>query len=167
MRLLTTTIVLSLAFVGNHSGVRGDDSETPANSDPLANKVSAVSTTNPLGCPPSQDNMPPVDNGFDQFRQEPDLGAPGSPGSGFKHFPFSMAMFTEWHRPKAATLTKRQRCAPDPFRPRGFGHLFARQCDSFRMDYNPHVLSEPQSKYGPAYIYNAPDQRCDDCDHRR
>lgn len=104
-------------------------------------------------------------NGFDQYRQQPDLGAPSSPGFGFLHFPSSMAMFTQWHRPKAATLTKAQRCAPDQFRPRGFGHLFARPCDSFRMDYNPHVLSNSTSNYGPAYLLRAPDQRCEKCDH--
>lgn len=116
--------------------------------------------------PPVSVPQPPVlENGFDQYRQQPDLGAPSSPGFGFRHFPFSMAMFTQWHRPKAATLTKSQRCAPDQFRPRGFGHLFARPCDSFRMDYNPHVLADSTSNYGPAYILRAPDPRCEDCDH--
>ncbi|MEZ6123443.1 MAG: hypothetical protein R3C49_09745 [Planctomycetaceae bacterium] len=105
------------------------------------------------------------DNGFDQYRQQPDAGAPGSPGSGFKHFPFRLHMFTTWHRPRAGTLTQSVRCAPDHFRPRGFGHLFAEPCDSFRMDYSPHVLTDDCSQYGPAYLLRAPDDRCAHCDH--
>ena len=104
-------------------------------------------------------------NGFDQYRQQPNLGGPSSPSHGFKHFPFSMHMFTNWHRPKASTLTKWQRCAPDPFRPRGLGHLFARPCDSFRMDYTPYVLADSHSQYGPSYLYRESDQRCENCDH--
>ncbi|MEZ6132494.1 MAG: hypothetical protein R3C59_27840 [Planctomycetaceae bacterium] len=161
MRRLITITSLALVCVGQSQGVRADEAEA------LSGKAAVVSSTKQLECPPGTDHLPPVDNGFDQYRHEPDLGAPGSPGSGFRHFPFSMAMFTEWHRPKAATLTAHQRCAPDSFRPRGFGHLFARPCDSFRMDYNPHVLDAPYSKYGPAYIYNQPDQRCQNCDHHR
>lgn len=105
-------------------------------------------------------------NGFDHYRHEPDLGAGSSPSHGFKHFPFRMHMFTTWHRPKASTLTKSQRCAPDAFRPRGLGHVFARPCDSFRMDYSPYVLYDGDSKYGPSYYYRTPDPRCDDCDHQ-
>ncbi len=110
---------------------------------------------------------PPVEegfNGFALFRAVPDLGAPGSPGNGFKHFMLPMDKYTTWYRPRAATLTAWQRCAPDSFRPRGFGHLFARPCDGFRMEYTPYMLKEGTSQYGPSYIARQPDPRCEHCD---
>lgn len=103
-------------------------------------------------------------NGYSHLRSSPDLGAPGSAGSGFHHFMMPMDRYTNWYRPRAATLTQFQRCAPDSFRPRGFGHLFARPCDGFRMEYEPYLLSDGLSSYGPAYIARMPDPRCPDCD---
>ncbi|MEP3479212.1 MAG: hypothetical protein ABJZ55_08200 [Fuerstiella sp.] len=106
-------------------------------------------------------------NGFDQFRREPDLGSGHSPSYGYKHFPLPLNMFGSWYRPRASTLTVAQRCAPDDFRPRGFGHTFARPCDSFRMEYSPYTVKENRSEYGPAYLRRAPDPRCNDCNHCR
>lgn len=103
-------------------------------------------------------------NGFAHIRSTPDLGAPGSSGNGFNHFMLPMDRYTNWYRPKASTLTQAQRCAPDSFRPRGFGHLFANPCDGFRMEYEPYQLSDGMSTYGPAYIARMPDPRCPDCD---
>ena len=103
-------------------------------------------------------------NGFDQHRQAPDMGAPGSAGHGFFHFTGPLDRFTTWYRPRAATLTGWQRCSPDPFRPRGFGHLFARPCDGYRMEYSPYELQHFKSQYGPSYLTRMPDPRCPDCD---
>lgn len=112
--------------------------------------------------------MPPVQsygvNGYDSYRRTPDLGSPVSPGHGFKHFSSPLHAFTTWYRPRAATRTQGQRCAPDAFRPRGFGRLFARPCDPYRMEYTPFVLRDGQSAYGPAYLLRACDQRCEHCD---
>lgn len=102
-------------------------------------------------------------NGFDQYRREPDLGSGSSPSYGYKHFPHPLNMFGTWYRPRASTLTKAQRCAPEPFRPRGFGNQFARPCDSFRMEYSPYLLKENRTEYGPSYLLRAPDQRCEEC----
>lgn len=99
-------------------------------------------------------------NGYSHLRSVPDLGAPGSSGAGFSHFPMPMDRYTNWYRPKAATLTQYQRCEPESFRPRGFGNLFARPCDGFRMDYQPYMLSDGMSSYGPAYPARMPDPRC-------
>ncbi|MFY9253015.1 MAG: hypothetical protein WAO83_06155 [Fuerstiella sp.] len=115
-------------------------------------QVSATATSQPYSA-----------NGFDQYRRSADLGGPNSAGYGFKHFSLPFQNYTLWHRPKAATLTKYQRCAPDSFRPRGLGHLFAEPCDSFRMDYNPYSITEATSQYGPSYILRREDQRCDEC----
>jgi hypothetical protein len=104
-------------------------------------------------------------NGYDQFRQYPDPGSPGSPAYGFKHFPAPTPTYTTWHRPKSSTWTRCVRCATQAFRPRGFGDLFARPCDPFRMEYTPYSLPNKGSQYGPSYILNQPDQRCQDCKH--
>lgn len=116
---------------------------------------------------PNLNNRGIQQNGFDQYRRQPDLGSGSSPSFGYKHFPLPLNMFGSWYRPRASTLTKAQRCAPDSFRPRGFGHLFARPCDSFRMEYNPYVVKENRTEYGPSYLSRAPDQRCEDCNHCR
>ena len=103
-------------------------------------------------------------NGYAEIRATPDLGAPGSAGSGFHHFSMPFDKYTQWYRPRAASLTAYQRCAPDSFRPRGLGHLFARPCDGYRMEYEPYVLGDGPSKYGPAYLARMPDPRCAHCD---
>jgi hypothetical protein len=103
-------------------------------------------------------------NGYADIRATPDLGAPGSAGSGFHHFSMPFDKYTQWYRPRAASLTAYQRCAPDSFRPRGLGHLFAPPCDGYRMEYEPYVLGDGPSKYGPAYIARMPDPRCSQCD---
>ncbi len=155
MRSLTPLAVFVIAIITTQARTSAEDA-----SGVKPEQLKTVSVSNTSGGM----SQPYSENGFDQFRQQPDLGAPGSPGFGFKHFPFKMHMFTTWHRPRAATLTKAQRCAPEKFRPRGYGDLFARPCDSFRMEYTPHVLSDPSSQYGPSYIYRNADQRCDHCD---
>lgn len=105
-------------------------------------------------------------NGFDQYRSIPDEGPPCVGSYGFQHFNWPLHHYTSWYRPRAATLTRCVRCAEDPFRPRGLGHLFARPCDGYRMDYSPFVLCNDDSKYGPSYLARQPDPRCDDhCDH--
>ncbi|MFK7820984.1 MAG: hypothetical protein AB8G99_19875, partial [Planctomycetaceae bacterium] len=43
--------------------------------------------------------------------------------------------YTGWFRPRAAGRTQAERCyAPDTFRPRGFGRLFARPANGMRVD---------------------------------
>ncbi|MDA1233031.1 MAG: hypothetical protein O2856_19880 [Planctomycetota bacterium] len=102
-------------------------------------------------------------NGFAQIRETPDFGAPGSAGNGFHHFSLPFEKYTQWYRPRATTLTPYQRCVPDAFRPRGFGNLFARPYDGYRMEYEPYLLGDGPSKYGPSYIARMPDPRCAHC----
>jgi hypothetical protein len=104
-------------------------------------------------------------NGYAQIRATPDLGAPGSAGSGFHHFSLPFDKYTAWYRPRAASLTQYQRCQPEAFRPRGFGNLFARPCDGYRMEYEPYSLGDSPSKYGPSYAARMPEPRCNDCCH--
>lgn len=160
--------VYVVAILTVHAATMAQDAELPAGqSSPSAEhprvtnslaKYSAVRTGNatlPTG----------AFNGFRQIRAVPDLGAPGSAGNGFNHFPLPQDKYTNWYRPRASSLTQHQRCAPDEFRPRGFGHLFARPCDGFRMEYEPYAISDGMSNYGPAYLSRLPNPQCDDCDH--
>ncbi|MCP4788417.1 MAG: hypothetical protein GY903_03715 [Fuerstiella sp.] len=151
MRSLTPVTVFVVAILIFHNrGYAQLNSVTPEDTA----TVSSTATSQYYGV-----------NGFDQYRQYPGPGTPGSAGYGFKHFPSPMPTYTTWYRPKTTTLTRCVRCAPDVFRPRGFGNLFTRPCDPFRMEYNAYTLKNEPSKYGPAYMVRQPDQRCEDCKH--
>lgn len=73
--------------------------------------------------------------------------------------------YTGWYRPRGVERDTFVRCQPQPFRPRGFGNLFARTPSNRRMGYKPYKLKDWSTDYGPAYYENAPDQRCENCDH--
>lgn len=152
MRLLTPLAVFVLAILATQVPGAADEESVPPE------QIATVSSTSsqPGGF---------AQNGFDQYRRSPDIGSPHSAGFGFKHFALPFQNYTLWHRPKAATLTKCQRCTPELFRPRGTGNLFARPCDSFRMEYTPFMLRQKESQYGPSYILRREDPRCDDCGH--
>lgn len=144
MRLLKPLAVFVVAILSTFISTSAEDSPLPPNDGTLSNSFRV--------------------NGYDQYRQHPDLGSPASPAHGSKHFTGPLHAFTTWYRPRAATLTQGQRCAPDSFRPRGFGHLFARPCDPYRMEYSPYVLRDSHSNYGPSYLMRACDPRCAHCD---
>ena len=50
--------------------------------------------------------------------------------------------------------------SPTPFKPRGYGNLFARPSTSHRMDYSRPYLIDPYSEYGPSYYVRQPDPNC-------
>ncbi|MEQ9409176.1 MAG: hypothetical protein RIK87_15685 [Fuerstiella sp.] len=154
MRLLKPLAVFVVAILTSHTNSNADETA------PLKATTQMSPTSSPMTTVPYCDV-----NGYDQYRQSPDQGSPGSPAHGFRHFPSPMHAFTSWYRPRAATLTRHQRCAEDDFRPRGYGHLFARPCDPFRMEYTPHIITDDRSTYGPAYLLRQCDQRCENCDH--
>lgn len=152
MRLLTPLAVFVVAILTSQSRSSAEEAPVP-----------------PEGVTPvtyrTGDVCPPGGNGYDQYRQQPDSGSPSSPAHGFKHFMAPLHAFSTWYRPRAATLTSHQRCAEEPFRPRGYGNLFAKQCDPFRMEYSPYTLGDSCSKYGPSYLIRMRDARCQNCGH--
>jgi|GEM_PF-1287089 len=155
MRIYVQLTVYVVAFATGHTACMAKD-----RSDWVTD-ITPVSATAPL-CEVESLEF----NGFDQYRSIPDVGPPCSSSYGFQHFNWPLHHYTSWYRPRAATLTKCVRCEDDPFRPRGFGHLFARPCDGYRMDYSPFVLCDDDSRYGPSYLARQPDPRCEDhCDH--
>ena len=100
------------------------------------------------------------------WQSVPAPGVSGSPAWGHPHFHLPMHHYTSWYRPRAATLTRHERCEQYSYRPRGLAQLFARPRDGYRMEYGPHELCDHRSIYGPAYIARQPDRRCEEqCDH--
>jgi hypothetical protein len=99
-------------------------------------------------------------NAWGWRRPATDLGKAGSSGEGFQHFSAATFRYTQWYRPRAATLNAEQRCSPVSFRPRGFSNLFANPKDCYRMEYQPYSLGDEGSIYGPSYVKRAPDARC-------
>ena len=154
MRIYLPPTVYFVAFALGHTATQA---EKPR--DWVTDIIPASSTTEP-GYLRADDF-----NGWQVWRLNPDLGAPGSAGFGFQHFAQPMHRYNIWYRPRTATLTQRQRCEKAAFRPRGFGHLFATPYDSFRMEYSPYVLCDDNSRYGPSYIAKQSDHRCDHNDH--
>ncbi len=105
--------------------------------------------------------------GMDQMRQYPHPAPPWAATHGYPNYDHPDHHFGIWFRSQAWGLTKRERCAfPEPFRPRGYGNLFARPTTSHRMDYSRPVLADEGSQYGPSYYVRQPDPRCcaRDCD---
>ena len=131
MMIRNQWLVFVFAILVTHTVTRGDDAQQNTLQPVSSSKSAAMDGAG--------------FNGFDQFRLIPDFGMPGSAGNGYKHFTSPMHNYTTWYRPRAATLNQCVRCAPDSFRPRGFGHLFARPCDGYRMEYSPHVMSGANS----------------------
>lgn len=175
MRIYVRLTVYVVAFAIGHTATEAaDDRDWITDITPVSktSDSSVVLPQNDPSCQPLKSGF----NGFDNHRATPDFGAPYSGGFGFQHFALPMHHYTTWYRPRAATLTKSRRCEKDDFRPRGYGHLFARPYDGFRMEYSPFVLCDDESQYGPSYIARQPDQRCnyehccdlcdddDDCD---
>lgn len=92
------------------------------------------------------------------------LGEPWDGGVGYKHYDYPSYRYDLWYRPRPFGWGIAERCAPSPFRPRGYGNLFNEQSTCYRMDYLRYVLTNHYSEYGPAYYRLQPDQRCDHCD---
>jgi hypothetical protein len=95
------------------------------------------------------------------YAEHPNPGDPLAPSVGQPHYDAPFWHYNHWFRPRAATVTADHRCrCPDPFRPRGFGNLFARSCSPHRMEYDPYVIVDERNQYGPSYFVLPPDQRC-------
>ncbi|HUG92031.1 MAG TPA: hypothetical protein VML55_14425 [Planctomycetaceae bacterium] len=103
---------------------------------------------------------------YTPYADQPHPGEPIAPSLGQPHYDESFWRYGHWYRPKAATLTAQQRCVcPDPFRPRGFGNLFARPCAPHRMEYDPYVIIDERNEYGPSYFLRHPNQFCSSHKH--
>lgn len=117
--------------------------------------------------PPKEPKPAPV---VQPFRQSPlgafpHLGNGSTGGQGYRHYDHPDYRYDIWYRPDRFGWGVAERCAPPPFRPRGYGNLFNRPSTCYRMDYNRYVLKNHRTEYGPSYYLRSPDQRCPDCDH--
>jgi len=119
-------------------------------------------------CPESATAQEPVLNddaaiagwtGFAPHRAMPHFGH-GGKSAGAEHFDLPPHHYSTWYRPKVHELQKSDRCLPSPWRPRGFGNLFAKR-QGYRMDYAAFRLADPRTLYGPAYYPTGADETCD------
>lgn len=109
-----------------------------------------VLSTEPLG---------PRHSGMDDFRSSPHEGYPNT-SHGYPHYDLPGQHYGIWFRPHPFGMSKNERCrTPAPWRPRGFGNLFARPSTPYRMDYNRYQVSGA-TMYGPSYYVRQPDPRC-------
>lgn len=99
-----------------------------------------------------------------QFGHHHHLGQPDDGGQGYRHFDQPNYRYDLWYRPHAFGYGVAERCAPSPFRPRGFGNLFNDPSTCYRMDYNRYVVKNYGSDYGPTYYHHLPDQHCEEYD---
>ena len=93
------------------------------------------------------------------------FGTPEDGGEGYRHYDDPAYRYDIWYRPRGFGWGIAERCAPAPFRPRGYGNLFAEPSTCYRMDYNRYVLRNHRTDYGPSYYRRSADQRCDTYDH--
>lgn len=164
MKRTVSLLVYVLAVLAVQQSTRGGDGPKPVGDAPAGYVPSPNSLAKFAPTRTGAARVPPANfNGFAGLRQPAETGMPGSGGFGHSHFSQPMDRYTTWYRPRAATLTRGERCASDTFRPRGLGHLFAEPQDSFRMDYEPYSLGESPSSYGPAYVNRLGDPRCPNC----
>jgi hypothetical protein len=123
---------------------------SPTAPGPAANSPRTQHSSIP-GTPPFRDT---------EYGDRPHFGTPDAPSRGYAHYELPSERYGQWYRPRAFGLGKNERCAPDAFRPRGYGNLAARPCTAYRIDYHPFVLENPASDFGPSYYRRQPDQRC-------
>lgn len=90
----------------------------------------------------------------------PHYGLQDDPGQGHLHYDHRSRHYGHWYQPKQFGLTIVERCSAPLFRPRGYGNLFNRPSNCYRMDYHRYVLKDHRSDYGPSYYHNLPDPRC-------
>lgn len=164
MRLVNSLSVFVVAFAVGHTVT--DAAEQSPSRNLRVTRITPVAAKSqaPVPAPVPLESLDFSFDGFKPWQAVPEYGVPGSAAAGAEHFPLPMHHYTHWYRPRAATLTAARRCEAQPFRPRGFGNLFARPCDCFRMEYRPYSLSDDRSLYGPVYIARQPDPRCEHCD---
>ncbi len=129
---------------------------------PVDNSYQAMSSNLPEGyvlpMPPGPRSKP---TGMDEIRQYPYPGPEFAPTHGYPNYDLPNRFFGLWFLPKAWGLTKRERCSlADPFKPRGYGNLFARPSTSHRMDYRRPYIFDSYTTYGPSYYVRQPDPNC-------
>jgi len=96
---------------------------------------------------------------------QPHLGQPDDGGVGYTHYDYPRYRYDIWYRPHAFGYGTAERCAPSPFRPRGYGDLFAEPSTCHRMDYSRYVVKNYGTDYGPSYYRRQANETCDTYDH--
>lgn len=169
MKPLTLSRCLSLAGCGLGvvlltvalPGEAAAQAKTPA---PTPTPMTVPPTPAP-GALPDMGNRPtPPPFQFGPYGAHPHLGQGGEGAQGYLHYDHPNYRYGHYYRPAQFGRGAAERCAPSPFRPRGYGNLFNEPTTCFRIDYNRFVLRDYKTEYGPSYYRRLPDPRCADHD---
>lgn len=152
-RLILRGLAVCLLITGGRAVTSAQDAVQPdAPAEPLAEPPAPmVLPAHPLATAPFRDT---------EYGHLPHYGNEDSPGRGYAHYDYPSQRYGQWYRPKVFGLTQTERCLPRPFRPRGQGNVQNRPSTCYRIDYNPFVLEDPTTEYGPSYFLRQPDGRC-------
>lgn len=137
----------------------------PPGLDPTAPgaKIDAMDVPKLYLKPSNVAKVPPFRDSF--LGAQATSGLPDDGGVGYPHYEHPPYRYDIWYRPHAFGYGTAERCAPSPFRPRGYGHLFAEPSTCFRMDYSRYVVKKYGTDYGPSYYRRRASETCDTCDH--
>jgi hypothetical protein len=138
--------------------------QTAPKLDPTAPgaKIDAMDTPKVYLKPSNVGKVPPFRDSF--LGAHPTLGAPDDGGLGYTHYGHPPYRYDIWYRPHAFGYGPAERCAPGPFRPRGFGDLFAEPSTCYRMDYSRYVMKNYGTDYGPSYYRRRASETCNTYD---
>ena len=160
---------LCALFLGSvwSSGVHAQN-PAPYAPAPMKSGLNALPQRGPV---PAREALPqpmrtmPVPFRDTEYGQMIHLGDGDSPGRGYPHFDSAYRRYGIWYRPRSFGWDVAERCAPRPFRPRGYGNLFNETSMCHRMDYHRFEIRNYRSEYGPSYYQKLPTEQCFDCDH--
>jgi hypothetical protein len=126
-------------------------------------KIDAMDAPKQYLKPSNVGTIPPFRDSF--LGAQPYLGRPDQGGVGYTHYDYQRYRYDIWYRPHAFGYGAAERCTPSPFRPRGYGNLFAEPSTCYRMDYSRYALKNYGTDYGPSYYRRQASETCDSCDH--
>jgi hypothetical protein len=137
----------------------------PPKIDPTAPgaKIDAMDTPKQYLKPSNVPSVPPFRDST--LGAHPHAGHQFNGGIGYPHYDHPPYRYDIWYRPHAFGYGRVERCAPSPFRPRGFGDLFAEPSTCYRMDYSRYALKNYGTEYGPSYYRRRASETCDTYDH--
>lgn len=148
-------MLLAVAVPGQVRAQGNVPAPTPiTNAPPLAPAALPAMGNRPL--------PPPFQHG--PLGAQPHLGEGVEGGQGYLHYDHPNYRYGHLYRPARFGRGNAERCAPSPFRPRGYGNVFNEPSTCYRIDYNRFELKKYKTEYGPSYYRRLPDPRCADHD---
>ncbi|GAB4146683.1 MAG: hypothetical protein Tsb009_19480 [Planctomycetaceae bacterium] len=158
---LTSYVLISAtAFAQNEIPVLRETYDAPPQ-----NHQAPIQVPTPPNVVEQKIQLSPLPFQYGDYGHLPHEGDGESPAQGYPHYDHPSKRYGHFYRPKAFGRGVEERCAPSPFRPRGYGDLFNEPTTCYRMDYHRFTLKNGSSLYGPSYYRRQPDPRCAEYDY--